>query len=174
MGSASVTTGARRSATKKTASKTASNLPALVERMPNATPQGGGEPKAIITPAGVEVVREMAGRGYGKPSLARKLGLGSAAFYRCLKDQPEVADAYAEGKAKEEEFLVGKLRTAADKGNIVAAIFLLKSRHGYVEGAPPDTSRTNVIINLPDAMSEEAYMRMVSVQQQPGGDDGRD
>ena len=52
----------------------------------------------------------------------------------------------------------------ARDGNVTAMIYLTKSRHGWVEGDAPDT-RPNVIINLPDALPIEEYMRRVQVIQ---------
>lgn len=174
--------GKTRIPTKKTAEKTAKTsplgpkkqLPALVARTPDAVPQGGGHAKISILPPGIELIRDMAARGCSQPTIRRALGIGNSAWQRILKEQEEVGEAYRSGKAEEEDYLVSLLRQAADKGNIISAMFLLKSRHGYVEGAPPDTARTNVTIVLPDALSEEAYLRSIRVEQLPANKDAVD
>ncbi len=129
---------------------------ALVRR----DPLDGGYDKVFVLPAGVALVRKLAAESYPLRSIARVLGIGLGTFQRLMDRQEEVRAALEEGRAEEERALVADLRTASTKGNIVAAIFLLKARHGYREGDALD-QRPNVIINLPDAATPEAYLRMV-------------
>ena len=52
-----------------------------------------------------------------------------------MDEDPELAEAFANGSERERQTLHTMLFDAATKGsNIVAAMFLLKSRHGYQEG----------------------------------------
>ena len=57
-----------------------------------------------------------------------------------------VEEAYQRGLAREHDALLGNLRTAADEGNIVANIFLLKARHQYREGEALEAN-VNVSVN---------------------------
>jgi hypothetical protein len=79
--------------------------------------------------------------------------------------QDELRLALEAGRAEEERTLVENLRVMATKGNVVAAIFLLKARHGYREGDVLD-QRPNVIINLPDAVTADTYLRHLHTAQQ--------
>jgi len=71
--------------------------------------------------------------------------------------------AWEEGRGAEHSALVGVLyKAAVDKGNIVAAMFLLKARHGYVEGAPVESgNRVNIVFQLPAPLSPEQYAQVV-------------
>jgi len=61
------------------------------------------------------------------------------------------------------------LLSHARNGNVVAAIFLAKARCGWREGELPAgaADRVNVTINLPGALSEAEYRRMVDVTPAP-------
>ena len=74
--------------------------------------------------------------------------------------QPEVDEAWESGIAGLADELTHILLQHARKGNVVAAIFLAKARLGWREGDAPE-ARANIVINLPDAATPEAYMRMV-------------
>ena len=71
-------------------------------------------------------------------------------------------EAYQRGLGTEHDALVSNLRAAADTGNVVANIFLLKARHAYREGEPLEV---NVSVNaggvlvVPADMTVEEYLR---------------
>ncbi|PHP27503.1 hypothetical protein [Limimaricola cinnabarinus] len=98
-----------------------------------------------VTELGLAVVEELAGRGCHVATIARALGMSKDAFKSCRDRQPEVDEAYHRGLAREHDQLVSNLRAAADDGNIVANIFLLKARHQYREGEALDA---NVNVNF--------------------------
>lgn len=108
------------------------NLPA---RLVPPEPGTGGRSHWRVTPLGLALVEELAGRGVHVATIARALGMSKDAFRSCRDRQPEVDDAYHAGLAREHDALVSNLREAADGGNIVANIFLLKARHQYREGS---------------------------------------
>jgi hypothetical protein len=50
-----------------------------------------------------------------------------------IRTYPEIEEAFALGREQEERVLHNKLRQMALDGNLVAALFILKCRHGWVE-----------------------------------------
>ena len=142
------------------ATKTVTKTAALVTRERLGTE---GHETVTVTERGCAVVRKMAAAGHNLAVIAHSLGVGTGTLSRAMERQPDVRTAYDLGRASEEHFLVGKLRSAANKGNIVAAIFLLKARHGYIEGAPPPT-QVGVQIVLPDALTTEQYAARIAAR----------
>lgn len=141
-----------------------------------------------VTPLGVSLVEELAGRGVHVATIARALGMSKDAFRSCRDRQPEVDDAYHAGLAREHDALVGNLREAADEGNIVANIFLLKARHQYREGEALEANlslsvNTGGVLVVPNKMSMEEFLeerraaghlpapvRLDDVERVPGGE----
>lgn len=118
------------------------DLPAkLVPPLPGET----GRSHWHVTETGLKLVEELAARGCHVATISRALGMGPDAFRSCRDRQPEVDVAYHSGLAREHDTLVGNLREAADEGNIVANIFLLKARHQYREG---EALEANVSVNM--------------------------
>lgn len=120
-------------------------------------------PKATLTDEGYKAMAAMAAEGQDQHSMAAALGMNRSTLQALIKRDQRAEDAMNVGKALLADELTHHLLNAARKGNIVAMIYLTKARLGWREG---DTSeaRPNIIINLPDAQTPEAYMRMVSQQ----------
>ncbi len=139
---------------------TTDNLPArLVPPLPGET----GRSHWQVTPLGVELIEELASRGCHVETIARALGMGRDAFGSCRKRQPEVDDAFHRGMAREHDTLVGNLRVAADGGNIVANMFLLKTRHRYREGEALEANvnismDTGGVLVVPPKMTMEEFL----------------
>lgn len=111
---------------------------------------------------GLAIIADMARGGHPTSSIAGALGMSGRVFRECRKRQPEVEEALAEGLGGLEHELIHSLLTAARKGNVAAAMFLLKCRHGYRETGVNDAApRIAVQINLPAAMEERTYTRML-------------
>jgi hypothetical protein len=126
---------------------------------PTGANQHGG--LTVPGPDDLAVIEKMAAVGHAQRSIAKRCGVVLSTFQRWLKDYPEVKEAYENGLAAEHDTLVSGLAQQAAKGNIVAAIFLLKARHGYVEGQQVQDNRVAVQITLPGAMTQENYMKTV-------------
>jgi hypothetical protein len=118
----------------------------------------GGERKLIPT-RDLATITELAARGVRQADISRALGLGLSGetWRKCLSEQPEVAEAYAEGQRRMHDSLVGRLFDAAMKGAVVPNLFLLKTRFGYREGDEPSELRPQITINLRGALSPEQY-----------------
>lgn len=110
----------------------------LPARLVNPDPGSGGRSHWEVTPLGLQMVEELAARGCHVATIARALGMHVATFRQVRKRDAEVDEAYQRGLAREHDVLVGNLRTLADQGNVIANLFLLKARHGYREGEPPE------------------------------------
>jgi hypothetical protein len=129
-----------------------------------------GAPRATATEDGCQAIMLLASEGADQWTMAHKLGIGRSTLQKWIKEDERVEAALAIGKAQLADECTHLLLTAARKGNIVAAIYLTKARLGWREGDAPDV-KPNIIINLPDAHTPEAYLRMIEVN--PKKDEGR-
>lgn len=123
-----------------------------------------GKSEYVVTETGLKVVGDLAARGCSVVTIARALGMGRDAFRAVRGRQPEVEDALEQGRAVEHDALVGNLRAAADEGNIVANIFLLKARHQYREGEAIEANlsvnvSTGGVLVVPAKQSVEDFLR---------------
>jgi hypothetical protein len=115
-----------------------------------------GRQRLTIAPEQLPVIVKLAAKGVRELDIARAVGVSHQVWARQRVLQPEVADALDAGKQQMHDRLVGKLYAQAMDGNIVALLFLLKTRFGYREGEAQD-ARPQVIINLPTAAPLEQY-----------------
>ena len=109
------------------------------------------------------IIEQMASEGYSQRNIAKALGIGADLYRVWLENYPELAEAQQLGKDKEHKELHNALYTAATKeGNVTAAIFLLKTRHGYREGDQSDTAnKVSITFNLPAAQNADDYMKTI-------------
>jgi hypothetical protein len=81
------------------------------------------------------LIEQLAADGWSQLGIAKRLGTSNDTLRRWLDENPELQDAFNSGRENERWQLHNCLyRAAMEKGNIVAAMFLLKARHSYVEG----------------------------------------
>lgn len=122
----------------------------------------GHDGTVTVHAPGLEIIRTMAKGGHPVTSIAAALGMSARVMRECRKRQPEVEEAFAEGLGGLEHELIHSLLKAARNGNVAAAMFLLKCRHGYRETGQTDSApKVAVQINLPAAMDARAYAAMV-------------
>lgn len=134
----------------------------LPARLVPPGPGGQGRTYWKVTPRGLRMVEELAGRGCHLTTIARVLGMDVATLREVRRRDPEVDEAYQRGLAREHDALVGNLRALADGGNVVANLFLLKARHGYREGEAPELNvsvNTGGVILVPNKMTVEDFLR---------------
>ncbi|MEX0906250.1 MAG: hypothetical protein WD604_14540 [Balneolaceae bacterium] len=127
------------------------------------------KPKKELPKDGLNIIRRLGKRGVSEVDIASALGMSYKTWKRIKDENPEAAQAIREARMKEESELVGVLYEAAttDK-NLTAAMFLLKTRHGYKEGAEQlNANQVNVQITLPGAKSEAEYKKLVEVNNEP-------
>jgi hypothetical protein len=113
-----------------------------------------------------ERIRALSAEGHSTVGIAQQLGVGRKTLDKWRNEFPELEEAYREGQERERYTLHNVLVEKAKAGNIVAAIFLLKARHKYVEGDQGDQSgRANITINLPGALSLQQFTALSNKEQ---------
>jgi hypothetical protein len=133
----------------------------LPSRKVKPGPGGSGRSHYVVGARGIKIVEELSGRGCHLTSIAKALRMSKDAFQSCRARQPEVEEAYQRGLATEHDVLTSNLRRAADEGNVIANLFLLKSRHGYREGVPLEVNvavNTGGVLVVPAEMTVEEYL----------------
>ena len=135
----------------------------LPSRKVNPGPGGSGRSHYVVGVRGIKIIEELSARGCHQTTIAKALRMSVDSFKACRARQPEVEEAYQRGLGTEHDALVSNLRAAANEGNVVANIFLLKARHAYREGEPLEV---NVSVNaggvlvVPADMTVEEYLAM--------------
>jgi hypothetical protein len=103
-------------------------------------------------------IRQLAAKGHSLVGIRRGLNVSHVVLNRWLDEYPDLAEALAQGRASEEFEMHNVLYRAAKKGNIVAAMFVLKSRFGWREGDQSDlANKVSINFTLPGAMSPEQF-----------------
>lgn len=121
-------------------------------------------------PAGAaERIQELAADGFSLRGVAAGLVTSADTLRRWMTEDPELQEAFDRGREVERHALHNLLfKQATEKGNVAAAMFLLKSRHGYREGDQGDFgNRVNITFNLPAALPLADYQ----VIEHAGGND---
>jgi hypothetical protein len=107
---------------------------------------------------------------YPRNEIARALGITVRTLKRLINDDPSLTDAADAAKDQEEAELRDCLMEMARKGDTVAALFLLKSRHGYVDRpdlkAKPDGFQGGVLM-VPTAVPIDEWEAACARQQAP-------
>lgn len=105
---------------------------------------------------------ELAADGFTQMGVAKRLGVSKDTLRRWLDEDPDLQDAFDQGREMERYALHNMLyRQAVEDGNATAAMFLLKARHGYKEGDQTTHSgRVNVNIALPGALTLERFAKL--------------
>ena len=133
----------------------------LPSRKVNPGPGGQGRSHYVVGVRGIKIIEELSARGCHQTTIAKALRMSVDSFKACRARQPEVEEAYQRGLGTEHDALVSNLRAAANEGNVVANIFLLKARQAYREGEPLEV---NVSVNaggvlvVPADMTVEEYL----------------
>ena len=133
----------------------------LPSRKVNPGPGGAGRSHFVVGARGIKIIEELSARGCHLTTIARALRMSKDAIMACRQRQPEVEEAYQRGLATEHDILVDNLRIAANDGNVVANLFLMKARHGYREGVPLEINTTvnmGGVLVVPADMTVEEYL----------------
>jgi hypothetical protein len=119
---------------------------------------------AVLTSEERDRAEYLAGQRHPESLIAWALGLTPQAWGRVKKGDPRAREALSRGRARELRALVDALfLEATEGGNVQAAMFLLKTRHGFVDRPEPEAARVRVEIQLPAALSEEQYRQLREV-----------
>ena len=152
----------KRKAIEAIGDEAASYATAVVTVPANAITRADDKDKVTISPEGCAFIRAAASNGESQSLIAARLGISKTTLQQLFKRDEAARLAYEFGHSEMEAELVGLLVAAARKGSFIPALFLLKSRHGYQEGAPPPATTNNIVITLPGAMSEADYLTAVN------------
>ena len=115
--------------------------------------------KAKAPPANAAArIESLAATGHSVVGIARGLNTSKEIVARWIAEDPALAEALARGREAERFALHNRLYRAAMKGNIVAAMFLLKARHGYKEGDSTEVAnKVQITFALPGAMNADQF-----------------
>jgi hypothetical protein len=123
--------------------------------LPVARPHKKRGPKPKTPPAtAADRIEALAADGFSMRGVAAGLGVSADVLRRWLDEQPDLQEAFDRGRERERHTLHNALyRAATEQGNMTAAMFLLKARHGYREGDQGDTAnRVQITFALPGAL----------------------
>lgn len=120
-----------------------------------------GGPRKVAPPDAADVIRQATATGSTKTGVAMALGCCVDVLNRWLDEDPELQEAFSQGRERERQTLHSRVyETAMGTGKeaLIAAFFLLKARHGYREGEQESqANRVAITFNLPGALKPEQF-----------------
>ncbi len=115
-----------------------------------------------ISDEGKELVKAMAAEGNDGRSISAELGLPYSTYMDWVKRDSEMTEILEIGHASLADELTHMLLEKARKGNVVAMIYLTKSRCNWSENNGPDTkNEVNVNISIPAPMSDDEFTKII-------------
>jgi hypothetical protein len=123
-----------------------------------------GRPRKVAPPDAAAVIRKVCATGANKRSVAMALGAGDMTILdRWMDEDPALKQAFDEGREIERKTLHSVLYDCAvggqGKDSLIAAMFLLKARHGYQEGQQEAKSnRVSINFQIPAATPLAQFM----------------
>lgn len=137
-------------------------------KTPTLTPSGRvvGRPRAEPPKDAAKRIQAAAADDFSIRGVAMALGINHEALTRWFEENPELKQAFDFGREQERHVLHNKLYRVATEGTgkdaIIAAMFLLKSRHGYREGEQEQqSSRVHIELKLPAALPPAQYAEVI-------------
>jgi hypothetical protein len=121
-------------------------------------------PKKQLGESDYPLIASLASTGHREVDIARRLGISTDCWRRLRVEDERAAEAWETGRGQEHQQLYGKLFHLAMDGNVIALLFLLKTRFGYREGEPLEAaqSRIKLTLELPAALPLEQYTKLVN------------
>jgi hypothetical protein len=118
-----------------------------------------GRPLKGPPPNAAARIEQLAACGHSVIGIARGLNTSQDRLRRWCDEDPALAEALVRGREAERFALHNVLYVQATQHhNIVAAMFLLKARHGYREGDQADVAnRVSITFALPGALTEDKF-----------------
>jgi lambda repressor-like predicted transcriptional regulator len=118
--------------------------------------------KPVSPKSAVARIAALAATNHSLVGIARELGVSINTLKRMLDESEELSDALAQGKEAERRTLHNGLLRQAKRGNVVAAIFILKTKHGYRENDQADSAnKVSITFQLPAAMNPEDFAKVI-------------
>lgn len=121
-------------------------------------------PRKHPPPDAAERIRALAADGWSVRGIAAHLGVSQDTMRdKWFDEQPELREAMELGREDERHTLHNRLYRLATEGTgkdaAIAAMFLLKARHGYREGDQQEqANRVAITFNVPAAMPLADFM----------------
>ena len=94
--------------------------------------EGGGKPRVTFDNSQIDQVEKLSAM-LSKSQLSDYFGISENTFRAVEHRQPEVSEAYKKGKSRAIASVAASLLKQAQKGNMTAAIFYLKTQGQYKE-----------------------------------------
>jgi hypothetical protein len=121
-----------------------------------------GRPRKGPPAGAAAAIRKAAASGATQMGVAMALGTCVDVLKRWFEEDPELKDAFDEGRELERAALHGVLHRMATKGKgrdaLIASMFLLKSKHGYREGdQESQANRVAITFSLPGALPLDKF-----------------
>lgn len=139
--------------------------------VPDVVPanRGGRPRKTVISNAQRALVSALASKGATPQMVAGQLGMGSSTFYRAMKEDPRVAEAFEIGRSQLGVDLVGELiRRALDPKapqSTIALIYATKALFHFRDvgdpPAPEGSTRLKLELTMPKALPVARYAELV-------------
>ena len=129
-----------------------------------ARPRPPVPPRKHPPPDAAERIRALAADGWSVRGIAAHLGVGQDLLRdRWFVDHAELREAMELGREDERHTLHNRLYRIATEGTgkdaAIAAMFLLKARHGYREGDQQEqANRVAITFNIPAATPLDQFM----------------
>lgn len=125
----------------------------------------GGRPRKPVPANAARLIEEAAASGADVRGIAHCVGINKDTLQRWFTERPDLREAYERGRERERAILHNALyRAATEQGNIVAAMFLLKARHGYREGEQAESgNKVSITFSLPGALSMAQYRQGITI-----------
>ncbi len=138
-------------------------MPVKGRRLVDSRTEGGakiGRPRALVPVDAAERIEALAADGFSLDGVARKLGTNRDTLTQWFDDDQTLRDAFDAGREHERHTLHNVLYRLAVEGNDkIAAMFLLKARHSYIEGDRHETgNRVSINFTLPGALKPEQFV----------------
>lgn len=127
-----------------------------------------GRPKRTLSSKDREAIAEMLDRHCSWTQIAKGLRMDYVTLRRLRDEDAELKQMVDEAMEAERADLHGTLYdVAVNERNIIACMFLLKTRHGYRENAPVDMAVNGNVIMLQAPATPEDYARMLAQGSNP-------
>jgi hypothetical protein len=127
-----------------------------------------GRPRKAAPTNAKAVIQAAAADGFTQIGIAMLMDCNVECLKRWMDADPELKQAFAFGRETERRTLHNVLYRSATEGTgkdaLISAMFLLKARHGYVEGQAVESSnaRVQIEIKLPGAQSPAQYAEIIN------------
>lgn len=110
-------------------------------------------------------IEALARDGWSKRGIAQALATSHVTLEKWFESDPALVEAFETGREHECRTIYNVLyRAATEKGNIVAAMFILKAKFGWREGTELEAgNRVNITFNLPGALKMDEFLSLKEI-----------